>query len=163
MPFITARKTILEALKARCEGISVAAGFNTDMGRQVFLGDTVVLGENDLPAAIAIVPADDGLRWQGLKGMGPWPIEIQAVAAMDFREPWLVVDGVVIEDAWLVIEAILQDVKRAVEVLEGGKKMIAGYQIERGTNRTIEREPGSSLVGAAVTYYVTYAETWGAP
>lgn len=164
MALVTARKTILEAFKARLEAIRVTSGYNTDAGEHVFIGETVVFGEGDPAYAIAIVPAEQNRDFRGtLKSFSQFLVEIQIVLQTDARQPWLVIDSVVIEDPWLVIEAALQDIKRAVEVLENGKKTIAQYRIEAGQVRTVSREPGRTEVGAGVTYAVMLEETWGAP
>jgi hypothetical protein len=36
-------------------------------------------------------------------------------------------------------------------------------RIERGSTRTLPREPGNGVVGAGVTYIATHLERWGNP
>jgi hypothetical protein len=147
----TARQAILVlggGVVSRLAAITVAGGFNTDAGRAIYLGLTPQLGPNDPDVALAIVPGDEEPRWQGLKGQVAWPIEIQAVAKDDLDDPWT------------LVEALLEDIKRAMETPD---RKIAGWDMTRGRTRTLEREAGTTVVGAGITYVVAYAETWGHP
>lgn len=144
----TARQAILTALLERLGTIRVDDGFNSNAGVTVFLGESPLLGEDDPDAAIAVVLRDDVIRWQGKKAFLDLPLEIQAVAKTT------------LDACWLTIEALLEDIKRAVETVD---HTIAETKLERGQTRTLPREPGSTTVGAGVTYVVTYAEGWGTP
>jgi hypothetical protein len=79
-------------------------------------------------------------------------------------------------DPVLVIEGMIEDIKRAVEI-EGNGALdrflgteVAGIPygtlplgVERGSVRAIPREAGSPIVGASVTYNLSFQEDWGQP
>jgi hypothetical protein len=147
----TRRERILGEFVARLQTIRTENGYATDAGALILLGDVVALGPDDPPAAIAIVPQDDRPRFQGMQHFLEWPIEVQAIVTPD------------LDKAWLSVEAIVGDIKRAVETDDRTLAGLVPRTIERGTTRVLPRDPGVSVVGAGVTYLVPYAESWGNP
>ena len=145
------RRLIVEALKARVEAIRVANGFETDAGVTVFLGETPPLGPDDPETAIAIVVGDEDPQYQGANLFIRLPVAIQALARADLEQPWL------------AVEDLIGDIKRAVELEDRTLGGLVKRQIERGSVVALEREPGSTTVGAAVTFVCPYVEGWGTP
>lgn len=147
----TTRAAILGALLARLEAIATTAGYETNAGAHVYLGEVLALGPDDPDVVIGILPQDDAVQWQGVGLFVQWPIEIQAVAKVD------------VEDGWLTVEAVLGDIKRAVEQED---RMLGGLvkrQLIRDRTITLEREPGSTTMGVGIIYVAPYGEAWGQP
>jgi len=145
------RQTRLEELRARLQGISVAGGYATDAGAEVFMGEAPAMGENDPDVAIAMIIGDDVGRRQGKAIFVTLPIEVQAIAKVDLDEPWA------------AIEAVLGDIHKAIEVDDETMHVNDKRGLEVGTTRTMPREPGSLSVGVGVTYVLSYARAWGQP
>jgi len=145
------RRLILEALKARVEEITVEHGFETDAGLTVFLGETPALGPDDSTTAIAIVIGEEDPRYQGAKFLIRLPLAIQAIARADLDQPWL------------AVEDVIGDIKRAVELEDRTLGGLVKSDLERGSVQALEREPGSTTVGAEVVYFAIYSEGWGIP
>jgi len=144
----TIRQGIGAEAVERIATILTANDFETDAGANVFIGSTPELGKDDPDDAIAVVFGDDSVTHQQQKTYLTLPIEIQAVVKVGPS------------NAWLRLEAILGDIKRAMETAD---RRIAGYPMRRGTTRTLEREPGSTTAGVGVTYEMDYSEPWGQP
>lgn len=147
----TRRQHILEALKTRVEAIRLANRFATDAGLSVFLGERPALGPDDPDTAIAILVFDDVLKAQGGKLFVAIPIGICAIAKADLDTPWV------------SVEAVLGDIKTAVELADRTLGGLLRAPFERGSTNTMDRETGSTTVGAMVTYELQYSETWGHP
>lgn len=147
----TRRRAILEAVKARLEAIRQDDGYATDAGAMVFLCEAPALGPDDPDVAIVILVGEDEPRFQGEHILLRMPMEIQAVAKAGLDEPWL------------AVEDVLGDIKTAVEATDRTLGSLVKRQVERGATVTLEREPGSTYVGATITYYAPYAERWGHP
>lgn len=145
------RESILAAFLARIGAIQIAKGFATDAGLAVTLGESPQLGPDDPDVMIAIIVNDDDPKFQGLQIMTQLPVSIQALAKADLADPWL------------AVEALLGDIKRAVELPDRTLGGLVKRQIERGSTRTLPRESGSTVVGAQVTYVCPYTEVWGNP
>lgn len=146
---LSRRQLALQELQNRVAGISTDAGFQTDAGGQVFIGEAPTLGPDDLDAAIAIVIRPDEPGFQGEQAVIRLPVELQAIAKT--TEPWA------------TVEAVIADIKRAVETDHdlGGTLLARG--LERGITQPLDREDGSEFIGASVGYRLVYKETWGAP
>lgn len=145
------RLQILQALTTRVQEITVGHGFNTDAGLTVFLGETPQLGPEDPPAAVALVVGDEVPKYQGENVFIELPIGVQALARADLDQPWV------------TVEALIGDIKRAVELADRTLGGLVRRQIVRGPVVALEREPGSTTVGASVTYFAPYVEAWGNP
>lgn len=148
---ISRRQRILEVLSARVQRIERANGFQTDAGKQLFLGEGVELGPDDPADAVAVVVGDEAPQYQGENIFLNLPIAIHALARAD------------IDQSWLVVEAVIADIKAAVETVDRTLGGVVKRQIQRGSVVTLERQPGSTTVGASVTYICPYLERWGAP
>lgn len=146
---LSKRQLALTELQERLEGIASAAGYQTDAGALIFIGEAPALGESDPTEALAIVIQPDEPGFQGEKVAITLPIEVWALAKT--TEPWA------------TVEAVIADIKKAVETDHdlGGTLLPRG--LERGPTQTLAREDGQQYVGAAVAYRLRYAESWGAP
>jgi len=146
------RQAFLEdVFRARLKTIRVIDGFNTDAGETVLLGEVVELGTDDPDAAVAIVPGDTQVRRdQARKIFVQLPVEIQLIAKVD------------LDESWVLIEQMLADVQKAMEVDD---ELIHGYErsLAYAGERVLPREAGMSTTGAGVTYVATWARKWGTP
>lgn len=150
------RQEILAAMLSRLEVIRADSGFNTDAGREVFLNEMPSGGEDDPDEAIVMVVEDDEPRLQGEHVLINLPLDIQAIVKAPATSRAL-------RQAYLAAEGVLQDIKRAVELTDRRLGGLVKWQIDRGTTRTIPREPGSPYVGVAIRYALPYQEQWGRP
>lgn len=151
-PTSSRRRLILAALVAQLATIDRAAGFETDAGDAVYVGEAPDLGPDDPAEAIAVVVADDEVQPSGAGLLITLPLVVHALARAE-RD---------VTEAWMRAEQVLADVKRAVEADRslGGQ---VPQLIDRGSTQTLAREPGSATVGVVVTYRVTYKEGWAQP
>lgn len=145
------RQQILEALRTRCRAIKKADGFATDAGKVVFLGEAPALGPDDPESAVALVVGDDVVSYQGndVKLSIHLPVNVVALVKADLEAPWE------------MVEAVLQDIKTAVELEDRQFGDLLANTMRRGSTRSLDREPGSMTVGVAVQYDLPYAEPWG--
>ena len=138
------RQQVVEVIRERLQAITVANGFNTEAGAQVFLNESPAFGPDDPDVAVAVVIGEDDPAVLGEHVLCRVPLEIQALAKVDLAEPWI------------AVEQVLQDIKRAIELEEGTRPRSLGgllrSQLERGVTRTLEREDGSTAIGCGVTY-----------
>jgi hypothetical protein len=151
------RQRILEALKARVEAITIANGFQTDIGLTVLLGETPTFGPDDATQVLAILPGEDQILGQQAKVSILLPVNIAVIVSPDIAQPWV------------IVEQALSDIKQAVELVDrslGGLLTPGDGNVEglvRGTTEIFERTSGSDAIGAAITYGCKYAESWGNP
>jgi hypothetical protein len=131
--------------------ITVANGFVTDAGATVFMGEVLSLGESDPDVVLALVVADDFVRSQQVTVALTLQVEIQALARAELAQPWV------------IVEAVLGDIKRAIELEDRTLGGLVRQQVLRGVTRTLPREPGTPTVGVGVTYLLPYVEEWGTP
>jgi len=150
------RQRILEVMKGRLETIQVVDGFQTDAGQHVLLGELPEFGPADPAQAIALIPGEDVVNPHLSNIPIEWPLNICALVPARVRE------------SWKDIEAMLADIKQAVELED---RLLGGLLVEgrsrlglfRGTTETLERRSGSEFVGAVITYVAPYVEAWGHP
>lgn len=149
----TRRQSILETLVARLELIRTANGFDTDAGQKVHFGEIPALGPDDPAQIIAVVVGVEQSQWiqDGLKLQVGLPVNIVAIVNADLSQPYL------------AIEQVIGDIKRGIELPDRYLDGVLQWPFERGTVQTLQRESGSTYVGAAVTYLVRYEEGWGTP
>lgn len=145
------RQQILEALRDRLQAITQDAGFATNAGRQVLLGEAPSFGPDDPVAAIAILVGEDQVSRTGEHAIILLPVLIAALARADLDQPWV------------AVEQVLEDIKRAVELEDRTLGRLLRTRMERGSTRTLERDEGQVAIGAAITYVLPYAEVWGQP
>lgn len=148
------REQILCALETRLGAITRRAGSSTDAGRTIYINETPELSEDD-PDAIAVMPQEDEVQFQQAKVLVTLPIEIHALVSIDGGNT----------RSWMKVEALIADIKRAVELEDRtlGGVLPHPLQFQRGVTKTLEREDGSNTIGASVTYLATIVEEWGAP
>ena len=149
----TRRQSILEVLITRLELVQVVNGFATDTGAAVYFGEVPALGFDDPEQAIALVVGVETPQWMqdGKKFQILLPVNIAAVAKADLSAPYL------------VVEQVIGDIKRAIELEDRYLGGLVEWPLERGPVQTLTREPGSTTVGAAVTFAIRYTEGWGNP
>jgi hypothetical protein len=152
------RQLILEEFRRRLQQISVANGFDTDAGAQVFLGEIPAFGPDDPDTAVAIEVGDDTPAVQALGDrLTPsaeefairLPANLQALASADLDAPYI------------AREQVISDLKRAIETGDAWPDSVG--EVSRGQTRSLDRDEGSTAVGAEVEYSVLYVETWGTP
>ena len=161
MPLPTSRRqAALEDLRARLAFITIAKGYNTDAGKNIFLGEVPRWGPDDPPVGLAIAIGDDSTETSGGMAVSRVPVQVWAVVPVTTAGPLV------------VIEAIIADIKEAVEIEQDGSVdralgVIDGAPatvsrgLERGVTRALRREEGSEYAGAAVEYIATFQERWG--
>ncbi len=143
------RLTIITAVRDRLAGISVEAGYRTDVGARVFVNERPDLGPDDPVNAIAMLIGDFDPTYQGVCVYGPLPIEIQALsrAALD--------------DFYVEAERVLADIVQAIETEDRALGGILTGRIEGGLVRTVPRDPGMTTAGVSITYVFPYRRAWG--
>lgn len=145
------RQRILEALLVRLQAIQRASGFQTDAGLSVFMGAGVVLGPDDPDEVAVLVAAEDEVRIHGDKVAVELPVEMYAIAKAEVEQPWA------------RVEAVIADIKKAIELPDRSLGGLTNQWIRRVSTRPMERNEGSLVVGAVVLYQVPYTEQWGHP
>lgn len=157
------RQAAIADLVRRLEFITKVKGYNTDAGEHIFIGEAPTFGEDDPPEALAVLVEEDSPQIQGGLIRTRTPIEIWAVVPAG------------VEDPLLAIEAIITDIKEAVEIEANGSidRFLgivddAGKPygtlprgLERGVIKPLKRQEGSTYVGAAVEYIANFEERWG--
>ena len=148
---MSTRETAIGEMRTRLENILVASGFNTDVGQVVMLGEQPVFGADDPTAVVSLIVGQDSAGYQGEHVVVELPVEAQAIVKAD------------VDDPWTTVEAVIADIKKAVETDRdlGGALIRRG--LERGATRPFDRESGSEFVGAGVEYRLKFKELWGAP
>jgi hypothetical protein len=134
----------LEAARARCQTITRAAGYATNAGDHVIVGELLDLGPDDVTQAIALLLNED-IPGQPMTTV---PLEISGLTFADLEEPWL------------AAEAILGDIRKALETAD---KTLGGLvkSMSKGSVRPYPRQPGSTVVGVTITYQLTMVDPWG--
>jgi hypothetical protein len=74
------RQAVLAAMLARLQAIAAGAGFQTDAGAAVFLGEAPTLGPEDPDTAIAVLVGDDKVTFQSVGVQIRLPMQICALA-----------------------------------------------------------------------------------
>jgi hypothetical protein len=151
----TTRGQVLQAYAKCAAGITKIAGYQTDAGRAIFIGQAPALSVDDPDCAIAIIPGDAqpiGQRTLG-KVSADWPVSIAALARMSSWED--------ASRAWMLVEAVIGDIVRAIEIDDRTLGGLVPNDIRRGPIRPLEREDGSMTVGAAVIYETPQLTAWG--
>ena len=147
---ITRRSLILSELGTRAAAILVANGYDTDAGLRVFLGVAPELGDADPDYAIAIVPGDEIPTEDG-RISNTFPVAVQAIGKAAAA------------DAWIALELLLGDLKKAIELPDRTLGSVCKGVIKRGPTRTLERAPGATTIGLEIFYSCPYVDEWGDP
>lgn len=145
------RQEILAKFVERLEQIQVAFGFQTDVGQLVFIGERPVLGPNDPDASIDVVVGADEPGYQGENVFVTLPVTVRAIAKATNAT------------AWSTIEAIISDIKTAIETDHDLSGLLVARGLERGPVEPRDREAGDEIVAAGISYSLKYTEQWGAP
>ncbi len=147
------RTLIIAAVAARLGEIQVENDFNTDAGLSVLFGDGPVFGPDDPPAVLSIVvETDQPGRHQGENVTAMFGFEVQAIVKVDIQHPTL------------AMEAMVEDVKRAIETEDRSFDGLAvRNSLKRGQTRVIDRPAGGEYCGLGVQYQCVVAEEWGNP
>lgn len=145
------RQEVLEVIRTRLQAIATANDYQTDAGATIFFGETPLLGDEDPDAAIAMVPGEEQIKIQGNAVFVRLPVDVQALAKADLDQPWV------------SIEALIADIKTAVEQADRTLGGLLNDYLARVSVRALPREPGSTTIGAAVTYLCAFREQWGNP
>jgi hypothetical protein len=135
---------ITDRIVALCGTITVANGYTLDLGNSVVVGRSSA-GEPEAPAIYVMPGADTAEAGYGHTQMRR-EYRILAYAEDD------AVDGV---SAWGLVDAMIWDIRRCLEAYDAS---IAALNCTLMFQRSEPgyREPGGSLVGAAVTYTALY-------
>ena len=149
------RQEILAEIISRLEGIRRTAGYQTDIGARVVIGEVPVFSEGDEEQWLSVEPSDSDIN-HSMENVGAeWIVEVQAMSRADAESPWL------------TIEALIADVCKAIENDSDGEtdRDLGGLCIEirKASDRIIKREAGSDYVGAAVGYRILFGRPWGTP
>ena len=147
------RQEILAKFVERLEAISVANGYQTDIGQLVFIGERPVLGDDDPPAFLNVVVVADEPGYQGENVFVKLPVTVHAVVKADWSGG----------TPWATVEAIIADTKKAIEIDHDLAGLLVARGLERGPVEPRDREPGDTIVGAGIQYSLKYQEQWGAP
>jgi hypothetical protein len=148
---VSAREDVLRELASRLAGITTSNGYNTNAGQKVFLGQEPNLGPNDPTEALAIVVGADSPGYQGENVAYEVTVEIQALVRADVSDPLL------------AMEAVLADIKKAVEQDHDLGGLLIERGLERGSTRPFDRETGSEYPGVGIEYNLYLQEAWGDP
>lgn len=151
------RRLVIEAVQDRLQLILKPA-YNTDAGRNVYLGEAPGMGPDDPAEVIAVVVGDEELGHQGENIVVTLPVDVQAIVKVS--------SGALVppDEPYVVLEAMIEDIKRAIEQSDRTLgDLLLPRGLTRGGVRSLAREPGSEFVGAAVQYRATFGEKWGTP
>ncbi len=143
------RHHVLTAIVDRLSAIRVSSGFETDAGATIVIGEAPELGDGDPDEALAVDFGEDSAAQlsPGVVLMTT-PVVIRGVAKATPDDPFA------------QVEAVLADIKRAVELPDRSLGNLVS-QIQRGVTRAVPREAGASTAGVAITYVLTWKEGWG--
>jgi hypothetical protein len=150
------REQILDKSLDRLGVISTTAGYATDAGESVHLGEHPPIGPDDPQAGIVVMVGEDAPNVRGNAIFNKLRLAIQGVVKVESLSE--------IRSAYRKAEAIAADIKRAFELDDrsmGG--LVTGLGLERGITRVLDREPGSEYVGVEVEYFAPMKEEWGTP
>lgn len=152
MPEPSIRRQILDVYATRMAAVQGVNGFFTEAGRAVYVGEIPGLTTEDPDDGIAIVGGPDDWTQQGKAFFVAWPITIWAITKADREAPYL------------ALENTLADITRAFELADMTLGGLVMQPVRRTSPRlTLEREPGSLVVGVGVTYTNDFKEGWGNP
>jgi len=148
---MSVRQSILTEIVSRLSGISLLGGYQTDAGALVFVGQTPALSEADPEQALALVVGSDAVGYQGENVLTQLSIVVHAILRADVDEPTL------------ASEAVIADIKKAVEIDRDLGGILTPRGLERGTTTAALRSQGSEYVAATVEYRCRFVERWGQP
>jgi hypothetical protein len=161
---VSKRFAALSDLRSRLAFIQKAKGHTSDAGLNVHMGEIVTYPPGDPESAISVVVSPSTPDQSDSRILSKVSVQIQAFVPADAA------------DHLLILEGILGDIKEAVEIEEDASiDRFLGSVVDgkpygttpKGVNRGSEihypRQEGSTVVGAAVEYILTFEEYWGNP
>lgn len=148
---MSTRQTIIEEIRSRLAGITVDNGYQTDAGALVFVGQTPALSDADPEQALAIRVGGDDIGYQGENVLVTLSLVVHALMRADVDEPTT------------ASEAVIADIKKAVEIDRDLAGALQPRGLERGTTTAADRSQGSEYVAATVEYRCRFVERWGQP
>lgn len=148
------RQLILAEVLARLQTIRRPNGFETDAGRYVLIGE-IAIGPDDADEAIAMVPGETSPLSDRTIGKVAevLPIGIAALARVRSYTEYA--------RAWMRAEAILADIKQALEIADRTYGGLIQNDLRRGPTVTLERPEGGDTLGIGITYEAWYHTGWG--
>ncbi len=148
---MSVRQNLIAEIVSRLSGILLAGGYQTDAGALIFVGQTPPLAEGDPTEALAVVVGGEEVGYQGENVLVVLSIVVHAIVRADVDQPIL------------ASEAVIADIKRAVETDHDLARILLPRGLERGATTAAKREPGSEYVAATVEYRCRFVERWGQP
>lgn len=148
---MSVRQNLVAEIVDRLSGILKVNGYQTDAGALVFDGQTPNLSEADPEQALAVILGAETVGYQGENVLVTLSVEIHAVIRADVDQP--AAAG----------EAVLADIKKAVEVDHDLGGILLPRGLERGASAAARREQGSEYTAAVVEYRCRFVEKWGQP
>jgi hypothetical protein len=145
----------VRAFVARLETIDGTGAYLTNAGRSIIVGAEPNLGESDVTEGIVLQVGADLIEWVQEHCRIQLPLLVQLVAKVESLEA-----SMAAQDR---LEALLHDVKVAVETADRRLGLGAKLNLSRWTTAPLERQPGSEYVGVVIEYRVGYSEKWGEP
>lgn len=145
------RQDVIEEVRTRLEEITTANGYQTNAGNLILMGQTPALSESDPEQALAVTVGQDTVGYQGEDVQVTLPVMIFALVRADLDDPYL------------AAEAVLADIKKAIETDHNLGGLLKARGLVRGSTTAALRDPASEFVGGSVFYEMMFAEKWGAP
>lgn len=152
---LSKRQLIFAAVVPRLQLITIENEYQTDAGKNVFIGESVTLAEDDATHAIAVDILEDRIVRQE-SGPTPrisirLPLSFQALVRAD------------VEDNLLEAEKVLSDIKIAIETDSATWLGELAQEFTRESTLSIPRREGATAAGRAIDYSLLMFEIWGAP
>jgi len=150
------RRAALTEFRRRLTLITKANGYNTDLGKTLFVGERPKLGPDDPPESVEMVIQKDEPSFQGENIVITLPVFVE-----------IVITGPTSGTPWEAREKAIEDVKKAIEtdhdLTAPGEKRgtLLRNGLERGPVQPFDQE--SILIGATIEYRLMYSEIWGQP
>lgn len=145
------RSAALAVLISRLSSITIANGYSTDAGATLVTAERPDLGPDDPDEGINMLVRASTPTRNGDAIFERLPVDVQVLAKANLDDPLA------------TVEAVLADVKTAVEQDHDLNGTLPDQGLERGPTRPLDREPGSTTVGVEVSYFLDCREKWGAP
>lgn len=159
----TRRQAAVTDLLDRLGYIQTAKGYNTDAGLHIFQGHLPKLGPDDPQDCLAVLIGEDTATTAGGRISTRVPFEV-----------WAIVNAAEAADPLASIEAIIADIRAAVEIESpnGIDRYLGSFGdppqpatlpkgFSRGVTKGTTMPDGAGFVGALVEYVGEFAEVWG--
>ena len=158
MPNDSRRRRILEATRTLLLEILIAHDCRTDLGANVQMGEAKTFGPDDPRQVLVIRPRQAVVESQQLRvRYMSLAVDVAIVLAPDVEEPWAIVEDGLAD----IKEALELDTGILIDLLTGGRDNATGMRLV--SEESYERQSGSDVSGAVLSYLFHYRETFGAP